>query len=85
MSRHYGVFPGDRGTHFLSGDAELEVVSTDAWDNNRATYRFYGGPRNGQMFSATAEHFKHLPKNENCPTCGEKVYSIFDHLDEECG
>lgn len=84
MSRHYGVSPGDRGTHFLSGDAVLEVVSTDAWNNNRATYRFYGGDRHGNTFSATAEHFNPLPKDQNCPTCGEAVYSIFDHVDKEC-
>lgn len=84
MTRHYGRFPGERGTHFISGSAILEVVHTNFTDNNRAQYRYYGGDRHGEEFNTTAEHFTLLPKNENCPTCGEKVYSIFDHIDEEC-
>jgi len=84
MIRSYGRFPGERGTHLISGKAIIEVVHTDFFDNNRAQYRFYGGDRNGEEFNQTAEHFDPLPKDARCPTCGAKVYSIFDHLDEDC-
>lgn len=83
--RHYGRFPGERGVHFVAGDAELEVVHTDFADNNRAQYRYYGGNQSGEEFDATAEHFTPKEKAERCPTCGEPVYSIFDHVDEDCG
>lgn len=82
--RAYGRHPGERGTHRFIGDAELEVIHADFMDNNRAQYRFYGGPRSGQEFSATAEHFEPKEKAERCPTCGAAVYSIFDHVDVEC-
>lgn len=84
MSRAYGRHPGERGSHYLTGEAELEVVHTDFMDNNRAQYRFYGGERDGEEFSATAEHFTPKDKAEHCPTCGEAVYSIFDHVDRDC-
>jgi hypothetical protein len=84
MSRSYGRFAGERGTHFITGDAELEVVHTAFTDNNRAQYRFYGGNRHGEEFDQTAEHFTPKEKAERCPTCGEAVYSIFDHLDVDC-
>jgi len=82
--RHYGRFPGERGIHFLTGTAELEVVHTDFMDNNRAQYRFYGGDRSGEEFNATAEHFTPYEKRARCPTCGEPVYSICDHVDKDC-
>lgn len=82
--RSYGRHPGERGTHFLTGKAEIEVVHTDFMDNNRAQYRFYGGPRSGEEFDATAEHFEPLEKSARCPTCGAAVYSIFDHVDQDC-
>lgn len=53
-------------------------------DNNRAQYRYYGGDQSGEEFDATAEHFTPKEKAERCPTCGSFVYSIFDHLDEDC-
>jgi hypothetical protein len=84
MSDHYGRFIGERGTHFISRDAEIEVIGFHWLDNNRATYRFYGGDRSGETFSATAEHFEPKQKLENCPTCGARVYSIFDHLGDDC-
>lgn len=84
MARSYGRFPGERGYHYVSGDQELEVVHTDFMDNNRAQYRFYGGPRSGEEFDQTAEHFTPKAKADRCPTCGESVYSIFDHLDQDC-
>lgn len=82
--RSYGRYPGERGTHFVSGNAVLEVVHTDFLDNNRAQYRFCGGERSGEEFNQTAEHFTPLPKAERCPTCGGEVYTIFDHLGEAC-
>jgi hypothetical protein len=84
MSRAYGRFPGERGTHYVTGDAILEVVHTDFADNNRAQYRFYGGDRSGEEFDQTAEHFTPLAKEANCPDCGADVYSIFDHIDRDC-
>lgn len=84
MSRSYGRFAGERGRHYVTGDAILEVVHTDFMDNNRAQYRFYGGERSGQQFDQTAEHFTPLPKDARCPECGAPVYSIFDHIDQDC-
>lgn len=84
MTRAYGRYPGERGTHDIYGEAELEVIHADFMDNNRARYRFYGGERSGQEFDATAEHFNPKPKDSRCPTCGAAVYSIFDHLDLHC-
>lgn len=77
----YGVEAGQRGYHPHAGEAELEVAHTNFMDNNRARYRYYGGDKDGEEFTATAEHFNEKPKNSRCPTCGEPVYSIFDHLD----
>lgn len=82
--RHYGLKPGMRGLHFVSGGMVLEVVHTDFLDNNRAQYRFYGGDRNGEEFNATAEHFTCLPKDQRCPECRAAVYEIFDHLGGDC-
>ena len=84
MGRSYGRYPGERGTHYLTGDAIVEVVHTDFMDNNRAQYRFYGGEKDGREFNQTAEHFTPLPKDARCPTCGAAVYSIFDHIDQDC-
>jgi hypothetical protein len=80
----YGRYSGERGTHFITGDAELEVVHTDFLDNNKARYRFYGGVRSGEEFNATAEHFEPKERSERCPQCGIPVYSIFDHIDVDC-
>lgn len=84
MERHYGVKPGMRGTHWLTGDQLVEVVHTDFTDNNRAQYRIYGGDQNGEEFDATAEHFTESPKDKRCPGCGMAVYSVFDHIDMDC-
>lgn len=82
--RHYGLEEGQRGTHFLMDNDILEVVGFDSLDNNRAKFRVYGGDRHGREVWLTAEHFEESPKDENCPTCGEPVYTIFDHLGEDC-
>lgn len=61
MVRNYGRYPGEKGKHFMVGDAELEVIHCYVMDNNCARYRVLDGPRAGKEFDATAEHFDPTP------------------------